>query len=57
VALIQFLQPGFSLLFAAVVLGEIVTWPLALAGVIIVAGVALAQSGRVAPAASKNATV
>jgi drug/metabolite transporter (DMT)-like permease len=46
VALIQFLQPGFSLLFAAVVLGEIVTWPLALAGGIIVAGVALAQSGR-----------
>jgi len=57
VALIQFLQPGFSLLFAAMVLGEVVTWPLALAGGIIVAGVALAQSGRVAPAASKNATV
>ncbi len=46
VALIQFLQPGFSLLFAAMVLGEIVTWPLALAGGVIVAGVALAQSGR-----------
>lgn len=56
VALIQFLQPGFSLLFAAIVLGEIVTWPLALAGVIIVAGVALAQSGRIAPAASQKAT-
>lgn len=56
VALIQFLQPGFSLLFAVMVLGETVTWPLALAGVIIVAGVALAQSGRVAPATSKNAT-
>jgi drug/metabolite transporter (DMT)-like permease len=56
VALIQFLQPGFSLLFAAMVLGEIVTWPLALAGVIIVAGVALAQSGRIAPVASQKAT-
>ncbi len=50
VALIQFLQPAASLLFAAVVLGEVVTWPLALAGGIIVAGVALAQSGRVAAA-------
>ena len=46
VALIQFLQPGFSLLFAALVLGELITWPLALAGAIIVAGVAIAQSGR-----------
>ena len=55
VALIQFLQPGFSLLFAAMVLGEFVTWPLALAGGIIVAGVALAQSGRVAPAVSQKA--
>ncbi len=55
VALIQFLQPGFSLFFAAIVLGEIVTWPLALAGGIIVAGVALAQSGRVAPATLKKA--
>ena len=52
VALVQFLQPGFSLLFAAVVLGELVTWPLALAGAVIVAGVALAQSGRTATAAS-----
>jgi drug/metabolite transporter (DMT)-like permease len=52
VALIQFLQPGFSLLFAALVLGEAVTWPLALAGAVIVAGVALAQSGR-APTAAR----
>jgi len=52
VALIQFFQPGFSLLFAAMVLGEVVTWPLALAGGVIVAGVALAQSGRTAAAAS-----
>ncbi len=55
VALIQFLQPGFSLFFAAIVLDEIVTWPLALAGGIIVAGVALAQSGRVAPATFQKA--
>lgn len=46
VSLIQFLQPAASLVFAAMVLGEVVTWPLALAGAIIVAGVALAQSGR-----------
>lgn len=52
VALVQFLQPGFSLLFAAVILGELVTWPLALAGAVIVAGVAVAQSGRTAAAAS-----
>ena len=52
VALIQFLQPGFSLLFAAVVLGELVTWPLALAGAVIVAGVAIAQSGRATTTAS-----
>lgn len=50
VALMQFLQPGASVLFAAVVLGEVVTWPLALAGGVIVAGVALAQSGRFASA-------
>ena len=52
VALVQFLQPGFSLLFAAVVLGELVTWPLAFAGAVIVAGVAVAQSGRAAASAS-----
>jgi drug/metabolite transporter (DMT)-like permease len=52
VALLQFLQPGASLVFAAVVLGELVTWPLVLAGAIIVAGVALAQSGRAARPAS-----
>lgn len=52
VALFQFLQPGASLVFAAVVLGELVTWPLVLAGAIIVAGVALAQSGRAARPAS-----
>lgn len=46
VSLIQFLQPAASLVFAAMVLGEVVTWPLALAGAIIVAGVAFAQSGR-----------
>jgi drug/metabolite transporter (DMT)-like permease len=56
IALMQFLQPGASLVFAAVVLGEVVTWPLALAGGIIVAGVALAQSGRIAPAVSKRAS-
>ncbi len=55
VALIQFLQPGFSLLFAALVLGEAVTWPLALAGTVIVAGVALAQSGRRSAGASNDA--
>ncbi len=52
IALLQFLQPGASLVFAAVVLGELVTWPLVLAGGIIVAGVALAQSGRAARPAS-----
>jgi drug/metabolite transporter (DMT)-like permease len=46
IALIQFLQPGASLVLAAAVLAEPVTWPLALAGGVIVAGVALAQSGR-----------
>ena len=55
VALIQFLQPGFSLLFAALVLGEVVTWPLAVAGAVIVAGVALAQSGRAPRTASTAA--
>jgi len=52
VALVQFLQPGVSLLFAAAVLGELVTWPIALAGAVIVAGVAIAQSGRAAAPAS-----
>lgn len=56
VALVQFLQPGFSLLFAAVVLGELITWPLALAGAVIVAGVAVAQSGRSAAAAPEDAS-
>lgn len=48
--LIQFLQPFLGLLFAVAVLGETLTWPLVASGLVIVAGVALAQSR---PAAAK----
>ncbi|MEE8536357.1 MAG: DMT family transporter [Kiloniellales bacterium] len=44
-ALVQFLQPAASLLFAVVVLGEILSWPLLVAGAVIIAGVALVQTG------------
>ena len=42
--LTQFLQPFLGLLFAAAILGEVLTWPLIASGLVIVAGVALAQS-------------
>ena len=46
---IQFIQPFLALLLAVIVPGEALTWPLLLAGLVIVAGVALAQSeGRAA---------
>jgi drug/metabolite transporter (DMT)-like permease len=57
-ALIQFLQPGASLLFAVAVLGEVLTWPLLAAGAVIIAGVALVQTGgrpQAAPTPSKGA--
>ncbi len=43
--LIQFAQPVISLILAAAVLGEAVTWPLVLAAAVIIGGVALARSG------------
>ena len=43
--LIQFAQPVISLILAAAVLGEPVTWPLVLAAAVIIGGVALARSG------------
>jgi drug/metabolite transporter (DMT)-like permease len=43
-ALVQFIQPGVSLVLAAVILGEALTWPLFAAGVVIVAGVVLVQA-------------
>jgi drug/metabolite transporter (DMT)-like permease len=43
-ALVQFIQPGISLVLAAAILGEALTWPLLAAGAIIVAGVALVQA-------------
>ena len=43
--LIQFAQPVISLVLAAAVLGEPVTWPLVLAAAVIIGGVALARSG------------
>ena len=47
--LVQFVQPFLALLLAVIVLGEALTWPLLLAGLVMVAGVALAQSeGRAA---------
>ncbi len=47
--LVQFVQPFLALLLAVVVLSEALTWPLLFAGLVIVAGVALAQGeGRAA---------
>ncbi len=43
--MIQFAQPVISLILAAAVLGEAVTWPLVLAAAVIIGGVALARSG------------
>ncbi len=42
---IQFAQPVVGLVLAALVLGEALTWPLLLAGAVIIGGVALAQGG------------
>jgi drug/metabolite transporter (DMT)-like permease len=42
--LAQFLQPPLTLLLAAAILGEALTWPLLLAGAVIVAGVAIVQT-------------
>ena len=42
----QFLQPLIGLGFAAVLLGEALTWPLLLAGLLIVAGVVVGKSGK-----------
>ena len=46
--LVQFVQAPAALLLAAAVLGEALTWPLLAAGAIIVAGVALVQTGAAA---------
>ncbi len=43
--LVQFVQAPAALLLAAAVLGEALTWPLLVAGAIIVAGVALVRTG------------
>ena len=47
--LIQFFQPVIGLLLAVVLLGEALTWPLALSAAVILGGVALAQSSRAKP--------
>ncbi len=44
--LIQFTQPVLSVVIAVVLLGETVTWPLAVAGAVIIFGVVLAQRRR-----------
>ncbi len=44
--LIQFTQPVLSVVIAMVLLGETVTWPLAIAGAVIIFGVVLAQRRR-----------
>lgn len=49
-ALVQFIQPGVSLVLAAAILGEALTWPLLAAGAVIVAGVALVQADGLAVA-------
>lgn len=52
--LIQFTQPVLSVIIAMILLGETVSWPMALAGALIIAGVALAQRRRAATTNRKD---
>ncbi len=53
--LFQFFQPVVGLVLAAVMLGEVLTWPLLLATILILGGVMLAQ-GNARPQSNPEAT-